>query len=438
MHINQTLSITTLFIFSFAITVFAQKENNIYKPDVLRYEVVLEPDIKNKQIQGSVGINFLLDIAATTVAFNCGNLQITKITGKAVVDYEQKNRKVIISLSDRIDEDNQIQIAYKGSPSGGIVFVSETEEVYTVFSTSQWMVCNDAPNDRAKLKIDLLIPSDKTCVASGDFTRKVVKGDRDQYSWIQNYESPSYTYGFAIGSFHKVQEVHQEVSLNYFSTIYSNKELESIFNKTSDMLDFFIEKSGVPYIQTAYSQILIGNHYQEMSGVAVLKNSYGKLVLKDSTETNLISHELAHQWWGNMITCENWNHFWLNEGLATFMSAAYNEHRFGEDKYNADINSYFEVYNSIKNKGKDKSLVFADWKNPTKDDRNLVYFKGAYVLHLLRSELGEEAFWDGIKFYSQKYFGKSVNTLDFQQAMEESTGQNLELFFNKWVYGKDR
>jgi aminopeptidase N len=163
MHINQILSLITLFFCSSTITAFAQKENNIYKPDVLSYEVVLEPDIKNKQIQGSVSINFVIDIAATTVAFDCGNLQITKVTGKAVVDYEQKNGKVIISLSDRIENENQIHIAYKGSPSRGIVFVSETEEAYTVFSTSEWMVCNNSPNDRAKFKIDLLIPSDKTC-----------------------------------------------------------------------------------------------------------------------------------------------------------------------------------------------------------------------------------------------------------------------------------
>lgn len=119
------------------------------------------------------------------------------------------------------------------------------------------------------------------------------------------------------------------------------------------------------------------------------------------------------------------------------MSAAYNEYRFGKEKYNSDIDSYFEVYKAIKEKGKDKSLVFNNWSTATKDDRNLVYFKGAYVLHLLRGELGEQKFWQGIKSYSQKYFGKSVNTLDFQKTMEEAAGQNLDKFFDKWIYGKE-
>ena len=434
MQIHQALSLVILLFCSSVLTAFSQTDNKPDSPDVLSYKALLELDITNKHIKGSVGITFLIDTAATTVAFSCGNLQITNVTGETVAGYVQKDQKVIISLRDRIEFENQIQIAYKGKPTKGIIFESETEEVYTVFSTSGWMVCNNSPSDRAKFKIDLLIPSDKTCVASGILEKKIAQGNNVKYSWVQNYQSPSYTYGLAIGAFQQSQALHREISLNYYSTNHSPEDLDIIFDKTSDMLDFFEEKSGIPYIQNTYSQILIGSHFQEMSGFAVLKNSYGGLVLKDSTETNLISHELAHQWWGNMITCENWNHFWLNEGLATFMSAAYNEHRFGESKYNADINAYFEVYKSIKNKGRDKSLVFADWSNPSRDDRNLVYFKGAYVLHLLRTELGEDAFWNGIRFYSQKYFGKSVNTLDFQLSMEESTGHDLNAFFHKWVY----
>jgi aminopeptidase N len=134
-----------------------------------------------------------------------------------------------------------------------------------------------------------------------------------------------------------------------------------------------------------------------------------------------------------MIISENWNHFWLNEAFATFMSAVYNEHRFDKEKYDSDIASYFKVYEEIQKKGGDKPLVFSNWSNPSRDDRNLVYFKGAYVLHLLRIELGDKGFWDGIKFYSQRFFGKSVNTTDFQQSMEESTGKKLGSFFKKWI-----
>jgi aminopeptidase N len=263
-----------------------------------------------------------------------------------------------------------------------------------------------------------------------------LEGEKVLYSWSQDYETSPYTYGFAIGSFNDFHADYRGISLHYYSKNHTSAQLKTIFSNTSNMIGFFEERSGTSYIQNSYTQILIGNHYQEMSGFAILSESYGELVLGDSTETNLISHELAHQWWGNLITCENWNHFWLNEGFATFMTAAYNEYRFGKQKYEADINSYFAVYKAIRDGGKDKPLVFNNWSNPTKDDRNLVYFKGAYVLHLLRIELGEQKFWYGIKSYSQKYFGQSVNTFEFQKSMEEAVGHNLDKFFNKWIYGK--
>ena len=425
-----------VFLFTGCSILFSQSAAEINEPDVLSYTLKFNLDIENQSFEGMVDIGFLIGKEAKKVVFDCGNLKISEITGSSVLSFIQENNKVIISLKSRDKEENNVQIKYSGNPSHGLIFLPKTQEVYTVFSTSQWMVCNDTPNDRAKFKIELSIPKGNECIASGVLKNRLEEGENINYSWVQDYETPSYVYGFAIGPFNKYQETHRETTLNYYSASHSEEELKTIFQPTREIIDFFEDKSGVPYIQSEYSQILIGNHYQEMSGFSVLKESYGSLVMKDSTETNLISHELAHQWWGNMITCENWKHFWLNEGVATFMSAAFNEHKFGKKKYNADIDSYQKVYESVKDKGKDKSLVFDDWLNPTGDDRNLVYFKGAYVLHLLRMELGEKDFWDGIKSYSQKYFGKSINTLDFQNAMEESTGRDLNEFFNTWIYKK--
>ncbi len=119
------------------------------------------------------------------------------------------------------------------------------------------------------------------------------------------------------------------------------------------MISFFEEKSGVKYFQATYSQVLTGKYFLELSGYSILKDKYGKMVLQDSTETNLISHEMAHQWWGNRITCKGWNHFWLNEGMATFMSAAYYEYRFGNEVYlsNNQTNSkYCRAASGLKKK----------------------------------------------------------------------------------------
>jgi aminopeptidase N len=101
-----------------------------------------------------------------------------------------------------------------------------------------------------------------------------------------------------------------------------------------------------------------------------------------------------------------------------------------------EIETYRSNYEKVRAAGKDKSLVFPDWLHPTREDRTLVYDKGAYVMHLLRGEMGEQAFWNGVRIYTRRFFGKSVVTSDFQAAMEEATGKSLDKFFDKWVYLK--
>jgi aminopeptidase N len=402
-------------------------------PDVTKYRVSLEPNIADHSIQGNVIIDFQIDVHTSQVIFDAGGLHVTRIKGDSFERYKQKDQKVIINLKEREVNHVSLQLFYNGVPTRGVSF-PEDGGAYTTFFTSEWMVCNTNPADRAKFELSLSIPDSNRCIASGELQKKVTDGNKVTYHWSQDNETPTYVYGFVIGYFHEFKQQYQGISLNYYSQQHQAAELEKIFRNTPDMIRFFEEKSGVAYIQDSYSQILIGNNYQEMAGFSMLKSTYGELVLKDSTEMNLISHELAHQWWGNMITCENWNNFWLNEGFATFMSAAYNESRFGAEKYKADIDAYRNVYAKIKDRGSDKSLIFEDWSHPSSDDRNLVYFKGAYALHMLRVHLGDDLFWGGIKYYSKMYFGKSVTTRQFQKAMEESTSQSLEEFFNHWIY----
>lgn len=171
-----------------------------------------------------------------------------------------------------------------------------------------------------------------------------------------------------------------------------------------------------------------------MAGLSIFSEEYGRAVLADASAVGLIAHELAHQWWGNMVTCHAWTEFWLNEGFATYMAAAYREHRFGRDTYLNDVASMKARYEQVRERGHDRALVFPAWDRPTTDDRTLVYQKGAYVLHQLRELLGDAAFWAGMRRYTTAHFGRSVTTADFRVAMEEASGQDLRAFFDRWVY----
>lgn len=403
--------------------------------DVRRYEVRLEPDLAHQSLTGEVRIYLTVTPGTSEVVLNSGKLEIISLEGEAVSSYQQQGNRLLVSLVETSHSETVIQIRYKGQPTQGLIWSEEPLQVYSVYFTHEWMVCHDTPADKASIKLELLIPNQLSCVANGTLISQTSEEEEKcLYTWNQAVETPAYTYGFAIGQFNASYEHHAGINLNYYAHNQSPEQLHTIFRYTAEMLSFFEEKSGIPYDQPSYSQVLIGTHYQEMAGFSVLRKSYGPLVLSDSTETNLISHELAHQWWGNRITCVSWSHFWLHEGIATFMSAAFNEQQFGTEIYEANIESYFQVYQKIKEKGADRGLIFDNWSNPSRDDRNLVYFKGAYVLHLLRKELGEDAFWQGIKTFSQRHYGKSVTTPDLQQAMEESADRDLHDFFQKWVY----
>jgi aminopeptidase N len=404
--------------------------------DVLHYSVTLEPDIAAKSVKGSVLIR--VSTTSTAVEFDCGVLSIDAVreTG-ARLEYSVNNRKLRVTLpaGRRVRE---IEIDFHGSPKYGIQFFPEQQQVYTVFSTSQWLVCVDDPADKATLTFKLIVPASLTSVANGQFiSQRELPNNKRLFEWRQVSSIPTYIFGFAIGPFQVVKERRRNIEFQYLATNYTAIEVRRIFRDTPDMLDFFEDRAGVKYADRTYTQVLAtGGVAQEMSSFTALRDSYGKQVLQNEQDQWLAAHELAHQWWGNMVTCRDWNHFWLNEGIATFMAAAYLEHRFGRAAYLREIESNRANYEKVRVAGKDKSLVFPDWLRPTREDRTLVYDKGAYVLHLLREEMGERAFWNGIRLFTRRHFGKSVVTSDFGAAMEDANGKSLSEFFAKWVYLK--
>ena len=411
--------------------------NNI---DVTHYALTLEPDIAKKAVKGTVLIRFVIKSNHLTHAeFDSGDLTIdsARLRG-TTLQFAVKDRRLIVSLPSglRAKEIHEIEIAYHGTPRRGIRFFPDREQVYTIFSTSHWMVCVDDPADKAALTFRLILPASLTPVANGHFVSQRDLPNKKRVSeWRQKNANPSYVFGFAAGPYRMVTEKRKNVELRYLATNYSDDELRRIFRETPGMLEFFEQRAGVKYADQIYTQVLAaGGVEQEMSSFTALKESYGKQLLDNEQDLWLAAHEFAHQWWGNMVTCRDWNHFWLNEGIATFMAAAYLEHRFGRALYLREIETYRANYEKVRSAGKDKSLVFPDWLNPTREDRTLVYDKGALVMHLLREEMGESKFWNGLRTFTRRHFGKSVVTSDFVAAMEKANGKSLRKFFAEWVY----
>jgi aminopeptidase N len=308
---------------------------------------------------------------------------------------------------------------------------TEREQLYTIFSTPQWMPSVDDPGARATVRLRLHVPRPWTGAASGrQISRRPVSAGVDVVEWLQERPMPAYTFGFAVGRFSEVSDRESGVTLQYFADGFSPDEIRAIFGESRQILRFFEERSGVPYPWRTYAQALVARTAgQEMAGLSLVSEEYGRAVLADRTAIGLLAHEFSHQWWGNLVTCHAWTEFWLNEGFATFMAAAYRERRFGRATYLADISAMRTRYEQVVARGNDRALVFPSWDRPSADDRTLVYQKGALVLHDLRERVGDSNFWKGVRLYTRRNFGRSVTTEALRLAFEEASGVDLREFF---------
>lgn len=406
--------------------------------DVLHYTARIEPDLAAKSLRGQVAIRFIVRRqGAQRLDFDAGDLDIVAIReDKQALSFEKLDKRVSVRLAApaAAGSRHEIDIVYRGAPRFGLEFHPERSELYTVFSTSQWLVCIDAPQERATLDLTVTVPEGLKAVGNGRLISKsALGGRREAYRWRQDAAMPSYVYGFAAGRYNEAGGTSENAALRYLSSDLQAPQLRRVFADTPDMLRFFGRRAGIRY-NGSYSQVLVAKTIgQELAGFSLMSEAYGREVLDDPSAQALIAHEAAHQWWGNYVTCRDWGHFWLNEGFANFMAAAYLQHRFGDEAYRKQVDGWKRRLDKLRETGKDHALIYEHWTKPSADDRAVVYQKGAYVLHLLREELGERAFWGGIRAYTRAHYGHSVVTADFRKAMERASGRDLGEFFARWV-----
>jgi len=218
-------------------------------------------------------------------------------------------------------------------------------------------------------------------------------------------------------------------------------EVQPTFARTRDMLSYFSKQFGVRYPWDKYAQVMC---YQFGGGMEnTSATTMGDRILLDErslldrNSDSIISHELAHQWWGDMVTCRDWSHLWLNEGFASYAEALWDEHHKGKDEY--DYNMYQKAHGSRGGQGgaiqggKTRPVMDRHYPSPGAMFDGRSYPKGAWVLHMLRHELGDDAFWKGIKAYAMEHQFQSAESGDFRRSMEKATGRDLERFFYDWV-----
>lgn len=408
--------------------------------EVVRYELALTPDLAAKAVAGvqTTVIRSTQD-GLRMLTFSPNTLTIDRATvdGRPVrVRSEKKVLTFALPAAMAKGRSATLRIAYHGTPARGVIF--RPGSVYTSYFACDWMVClQDAPGDKALFALDLRLPTGLTSLAAGERLGAPRAADATEvHRWRTPRPYPAYLYGFAAGAFARVTERHKGAQLHYLSDIATGPELRPLFAETRAMVDFLSDKAGLALPAGQYTQLLVpGREAQEAATYSVIGKGELDRSVGDPQKDWAIVHELAHQWWGNLVTCATWGDFWLNEGVAVFMTAAWKEHRFGRRAYDAELDVARQRLARAREAGWDKPLAFAGDYPSIGQRRAVQYSKGALFMDHLRTTLGDATFWAGVKAYTRRHAGGSVTSKDFQRAMETASGRNLSAVFEEWVYG---
>jgi len=425
--------------------------------DLQHSKIVLRFDTDQKKVIGDVThtLSILRDSTAK-IAFDSVNLTIQNVTvNKSPAKFESTATKLIVSLpaASHLGDKFEIEVRYEGKPAKGMYFIlpdknypNRPKQIWTQGEsedTRYYLPTYDYPNDRLTTETILTVPASWLTVANGKLIN-VIDAPNSMKTWTWRESLPSSTYLITVvaGEFDEIKDPYRNLPLTYYAPKGRGHRLNINYGRTPQMVELFKKKLGVDYPWEKYAQVMVDDFVaggMENSSATTNTSSslkHPKLVPEYPTnEDDLISHELAHQWFGDLVTCKDWGDVWLNEGFADFFETVWREAHYPKDQTD------FKRWNTArewfwKTDLFAKPIVRFDFDDSTSDefDGN-AYEKAGFVLYMLRHQIGEEQFWRSLKHYLEVHRGQNVVTADFVKAIEETTHINNDRFFNEWIYG---
>jgi len=422
--------------------------------DVAHVALNLTLDLDAERVSGVVTTTFraLFD-DLRSVQLSASELEIERVAlvGGPALRTSQDGRKLVITL-DRPYQHGEtfaIEIAYAARPRIGLEFVKPGPDDPTrpvqAWTQGQpetnhfWFPCHDSPNDRATTALSVTVPARYFALSNG----RLDHVDEDQasgtktYHWRHDVPHPAYLVTLVVGEFAAVLESWDGIPVTYYVRPGREADARAMMGKTPDMLSFFSERFGIRYPYEKYAQIVCELFTGAMENTSATTHSFSLLpdaraALDADFPKVVVAHELVHQWFGDLLTCRDWSHIWLNESFATYFEATYVQHDDGEDTFRYELRGNLQAY---LNESYKRPIVYNVYNSDGWEmfDRH-AYQKGSLVLHMLRFVLGEQAFWRSIQHYAQTNRGREVITPDLERAIEETSGRSMARFFEQWVY----
>ena len=412
-------------------------------------------DIPNKSFNGTCTITVMPvrsginQVTLDAVDLNIQSVQVDETPQS--FDYDGEQLHVQLQKPTEAGKEIKIVIAYGvEKPQRGLYFIAPDKhypnkptQVWTQGEDEDsrfWFPCFDYPGQLATSEIRVKVPKPFIAISNGELIATEEDGDNKIYHWLQQQVHPTYLMTLAVGDFAEIRDEWNGKPVTYYVEKGYEEDARRSMGKTPQMIEFFSEKFGYPYPFPKYAQVCVDDFIfggMENTSTTLLTDRClldERAALDNQRTESLVAHELAHQWFGDLVVIKHWSHAWIKEGLAS-----YSEVFWVEQEYGADDAAYYLLGEARSYLAEDSSryrrpIVTHVYREAIElYDRHL-YEKGACVYHMIRTELGDELFWKAIQTFVQDNAHKTVETIDLLRAIEKATGRNLLFLFDQYVF----
>ncbi|MEM6789921.1 MAG: M1 family aminopeptidase [Myxococcota bacterium] len=344
----------------------------------------------------------------------------------------------------------RIRVRYVAYPRRGMYFLAPDDEVperpRQIWTQCQdedarhIFPCHDKPHNKQTFETTIRVERGWVVLSNGDPTGSEAKRKKGCFSFAMRDPMPSYLFTCVAGAFAIIEDATAgDLPVHYYVPPGREAEGARSFRNTPTMIELFGRLTGVAYPWTKYHQVVVHDFIfggMENTGATTM---YEHVLLseraeRDITSDDLIAHELAHQWFGDLVTCRDWSHGWLNEGFATYFEHVWREHDRGLDDHLYGLRGDLDQYLSEARGRYQRPVVCQDYEAPIDIFDRHLYEKGGLFLHTLRTRLGDTSFWGGVNAYLEAHAHGVVETTDLLRALETASGQSLERAFHEALY----
>ncbi|MDB4292461.1 M1 family metallopeptidase [Maribacter sp.] len=415
------------------------------KVDFTLGKAIITPVPIEKAINGRIAYRFTILQNVDSVFIDAKNMEFSSITlNNETVKYTYDGKRISIFNTFVKGDQGTLNLVYNCIPKQTVYFSGwddsqkGNEQIWTQGQgkyTSHWLPSFDDMQEKVEFDLSVLLEEENKVIANG---KLITKGDfKNTKIWEFDMQKPmsSYLLAFVVGEYDR-QELTSSNGIPIENYHYPKDSLkvEPTYRYTREIFDFLETEIGVPYPWQNYKQIPVHDFLyagMENTGTTIFSDGYviDATAFIDKNYVNVNAHELAHQWFGNLVTEKDGNHHWLHEGFATYYAYLAEKELFGADHYYWKLYRSFRELQAAQDRGEGQSLL------DPKASSLVFYEKGALALHMLRTEVGDKAFQKGVRRYLKKFEFKNVTVSDFLLVIEKSSKKDLSGYQKKWLEG---